>query len=129
VIINGGTSGPGQTQAQIVNGIFDEQVEAPADGYKSDAEGMYAIAGADWYNYTGQAGNPANAIIAIPGKVIVVKTADGRYAKVEIVSYYYGNPNTTTAEFANMNTRPASRYYTFRFIYQPDGSRNLKDNQ
>lgn len=127
IIINGGASGPGQVQAQIVSGIFDELLEAPESGYASDVQGTYAIQGSGgWYNYTGQSGNPVNAIIPIPGKVIVIKTADGRYAKVEILSYYYGNPNTTTAEFADLGTRPPSRYFTFRFIYQPDGSRNLK---
>lgn len=128
IIVNGGSSGPGQTQAQIVSGIFDELVEAPESGYVSDALGTYAIQGSGgWYNYTGQSGNPVNAIIPIPGKVIVIRTADGRFAKVEILSYYYGNPNTSTAEFADLGTRPPSRYFTFRFIYQPDGSRNLKD--
>lgn len=126
IIVNGGASGPGQAQAQIISGIFDELVEAPADGYTTDAQGTYAIAGNAWYNYTGQSGTPANAIIPIPGKVIVVKTSDGRLAKVEILSYYYGNPNTSSAEFADMSTRKPARYYTFKFMYQPDGSRNLK---
>lgn len=130
LIINGGLSGPGQTQAQIVSGIFDELFEAPETGYVSDAQGMYAIQGSEgWYNYTGQNGNPVSAIIPIPGKVIVIKTTDGRFAKVEILSYYYGNPNTTTSEFADLATRPPSRYFTFRFIYQPDGSHNLRDAQ
>jgi len=130
IIVNGGTSGPGQAQAQIVSGIFDELLEAPEVGYASDSEGTYAIQGnGGWYNYTGQTGNPANAIIPIPGKTIVIKTADGHYVKLEILSYYYGNPDTSTTEFANLGTRPPSRYFTFRFIYQPDGSRNLKDTQ
>lgn len=130
VIVNGGSSGPGQAQAQIVNGIFDELLQAPESGYASDAQGAYAIKGSGgWYNYTGQSGNPVNAIIPIPGKVIVIKTADGRFAKAEILSYYYGNPNTTTSGFADLGTRPPSRYFTFRFIYQPDGSRNLKDTE
>jgi hypothetical protein len=126
IIVNGGVSGPGQAQAQVVSGVFDELTDAPADGYSTDAQGTYAISG--WYNYTGQSGTPANAIIPVPGKIIVINTADGRYAKVEILGYYYGNPDTSTAQFADLNTRPAARYYTFRFIYQPDGSPNLEDD-
>ncbi|ELR69092.1 hypothetical protein C900_05481 [Fulvivirga imtechensis AK7] len=126
IIVNGGDSGPGQGEAQITTGIFEELTEAPETGYKKDEEGSYAIQGTDgWYNYTGHTGTPVNAIIPIPGKTIVIKTAEGKYAKIEILSYYYGSPNTTTAEFADMATRSPSRYYTFRFIYQHNGSRNL----
>jgi hypothetical protein len=56
----------------------------------------------------------------------VIKTADGKYAKVEMISYYKGNPNTTTAAFADLATRPTSRYYTFRFAYQGDGTTSFK---
>ena len=48
---------------------------------------------------------------------------------MEIISYYKANPHTTTATFADLNTRPASRYYTFRFIYQPDGTTNFATTQ
>jgi hypothetical protein len=125
IIVNSGISGPGQVQAQVINGIFDELSEAPEAGYTSDAQGALAIPGNGWYNYTGQNGNPVNAIIPVPGKIFVLRTADNRFVKAEIISYYFGNPNTTTAAFGNANTRPPSRYFTFRFIYQPDGSRNF----
>lgn len=126
IIVNGGASGPGSTEAQLVSGIFDELTEAPESGYKTDTEAEYAIKGTDgWYSYTGHTGTPPSAIIAVPGKTIMLKTSDGKYAKMEILSYYYGNPNTTTDDFADLSKRPPSRYYTFRFIYQPDGSSNL----
>jgi hypothetical protein len=110
ILVNGGTSGPGAGEAQVVDGIFDDIRVAPAAGYQVDAEGTPAISG--WYRYTGDA-SPAHAILPVPGKVIVLKTATGDYARMEIVSYYQGNPDTSTAEFADLATRPASRYYTF----------------
>lgn len=127
IIVNGGVSGPGGTEGQIVDGIFDELAEAPVSGYTTDSQSAKAIPGSGWYTYTGEATPPApqHAILPIAGKILVFKTADGKFAKVEVVSYYQGNPDTTTASFADLATRPASRYYTFRFIYQPDGTTNL----
>jgi hypothetical protein len=127
LILNGGISGPGQTEGQIVSGIFDELTEAPASGYSVDNATAKAIVGSGgWYNYTGTTSVPNHAILPIAGKIIVVKTSDGKYAKVEIISYYRGNPDTTTAAFADLATRPAARFYTFRFIFQPDGTTNFE---
>jgi hypothetical protein len=59
-------------------------------------------------------------ITATAGKVIVLKTADGKYAKMEILSYYKDAP-------APVNPlRDIARYYTFQYVYQPDGSTRLK---
>jgi hypothetical protein len=127
ILVNGGTSGPGQGAAQIVSGTFDELAEAPESGYQTDSETGFAIpagSGNGWYNYTG-GGNPPNAVIPIPGSVIVLKTAEGNYAKMEILSYYEGNPDTSTEEFINFNTRPEGRHYTFQYVVQPNGSRDF----
>lgn len=123
ILVNGGTSGPGQAAAQVVDGIFDELEEAPADGYLTDSEAGTAIQG--WYNYTGSTGTPAHAVLMEPGKIIVLKTGNGNYAKVELISYYRGNPDTSTEEFANTDTRADNAYFTFRYVIQPDGSRNF----
>lgn len=123
IFVNGGTSGTGTTQAQVVNNTFADLTTAPTDGYKTDAAGANAITG--WYKYTNETA-PQHAILAIPGKIILIKTSDGKYAKLEMISYYKGNPDTTTPTFADLATRPASSYYTFRFAYQADGSTTLK---
>jgi hypothetical protein len=123
ISVNGGTSGTGTTQAQVVNSTFADLNTAPVDGYKTDAADAGAIAG--WYTYTAETA-PQHAILPVPGKIIVVKTNDGKYAKLEMKSYYKGNPDTTTPAFADLATRPASSYYTFKFAYQADGSTNLK---
>ena len=128
LLFNGGASGPGAGTAQIVDGIFDEIESAPASGFVADAEGTPAIAtGSDngWYTYTGPAGTPAHAIFPIPGKVILLTTGEGNYAKLEIISYYKGNPDTTTEEFANLATRPESQYYTFQFAVNTSGGVNF----
>lgn len=117
IILNGGTSGPGVGGAQIISGIFDEIKEAPTSGFVQDNETTYAITtGSDkgWYHYDGA----TNTISPIAGKVIVIKTADGKYAKMEILSYYQGAPATPDAA-------SKSRHYKFRYIYQPDGSTKL----
>jgi hypothetical protein len=126
IIVNSATSGPGTTQVQLVNGIFDELAEAPVDGYISDNDPS-PIAGAPnanlaiptgsgqgWYTYDGAA--MVNKPTA--GKIIVVKTSGGHYAKVEILSYYKDAPPTPT--FNN-----EARYYTFRYVYQPNESRKF----
>lgn len=118
LIVNGGTSGPGQGAALIQSGIFDELKTAPTSGYAQDAKPAYAIpTGSDkgWYTY-----NPAaNLITPIAGEVIFLKTAEGKYAKLEILSYYKGAPAqpTQTSE---------ARHYTFRYVYQSDGSTKLE---
>lgn len=127
IIVNGGASGPGQGEAQIVTGVFDELTEAPETGYRTDQGAELAIPiGSDngWYNYTGNS-NPPMSVLPIPGRIIVLKTAQGNYAKMEILSYYEGNPDTSTEAFANFPTRPADRHYTFRYAVQTNGTQNF----
>lgn len=118
IIVNGGVSGPGEGEAQVIEGLFEEIVTAPDTGWKTDTAEGTAIptgSGNGWYNY-----NSATMIVSpIPGRVILVKTADGKYAKVRIVSYYKGSPATPDQE-------AASRYYTFDYVIQPDGSTVLE---
>ncbi len=104
--------------AAVVTGIFDEISSVPASAvFATDSETELAIptgGGNGWYNY-----NPAlNTITPIPGRVILVRTAEGNYAKIEILSYYKGNP--PVAEIDPFAT--PSAHYTFRFALQPNGS-------
>lgn len=117
IIVNGGSGRIGVGGAKIVSGVFDELKEAPADGYASDGEGSFAIptgSGNGWYTYNAQAGT----IIPTAGKVIMIKTGEGKFAKMEILSYYKDAP-------ANPTQQSPGRYYTFRFSFQPDGSRSF----
>ncbi len=121
IIINGGPLRPGQGGAIVYrNSSFDTVSIAPDAGYQVDQnDSTFAIptgSGNGWYSYDFM----NNYIAAIPGVVLIIKTGDGKYAKVEILSYYKDqNPQP----FPN----PVNfRYYTFRFVYQPDGSRTVK---
>lgn len=123
IIVNGGVSGPGSTEAQVMIGLFDEITEAPETGYATDTEDGNAIPtgnGNGWYNYNL---NGNNIVSPIPGRVIVLKTNEGNYVKFEILSYYQGNPDITTEEF--INNRAPSRYYTIKYAYQANGTRNF----
>jgi HmuY protein len=115
ILTNGGTSGIGQGSASVLSGIFDEIKEIPTSAtFVQDSKTAYAIptgSGKGWYNYDGA----TNIISPIAGKVLLIKTADGKYAKMEILSYYKGTPTTP-------NSSSVSRYYTFRYVYQPDGT-------
>lgn len=127
VIVNSGVSGPGKGSATLVDGIFDDISTAPVEGYAKDTQEGYAIptgSGNGWYTYTGQS-TPSYAILPIPGKVVVLTTGDGNFAKVEILSYYKGNPDTSTPEFADRSTRAEARHYTFRYMVQTNGSKQF----
>ncbi|MFO7846275.1 MAG: HmuY family protein [Balneolaceae bacterium] len=120
IIINSGVSGPGEAESLMLDVPFDDVGIAPPDGYSVDSEEAYAIEGSGgWYTYTGPQGNPSHALIADEDVTIVMKTADGNhYAKLKIISYYEGNPDTSTEEFANLETRADSPYYTFQYAIQ-----------
>lgn len=112
IIINGGTGGPGNAEAQVATGIYNDLATAPESGYATDAA-TKAITG--WYSYNME----THIISPVTGKFIVLKTAAGKYAKLEITSYYKDAPVPPVA------TAP-SRYYHFRYVYQANGTRNFK---
>ena len=106
IVVNGGTSGPGQGGAIVLEKSFDQVTEAPKEGYKTDGESGNAIPGGSgnsWYKYD----MIVHAILPIVGRTIVLKTAEGKFAKVEIISYYKGAPEEVPTE--------ESSYFTFRY--------------
>lgn len=134
ILVNGGTSGSGKGAAQIQTGIFGDLATAPTDGYRQDNDtgGLSPAAapntnlaiptgsGNGWYTATGGGPGSPSVITATAGKFLVIKTADGKYAKVEILSYYKDAPATVNP------LTDMARYYTFQYVYQPDGSTRLK---
>jgi hypothetical protein len=118
VLVNGGTSGPGEGAAYVAEQPFREVTEVDTDEFETDnaSEGDFAIpqgSGNGWYNY-----NPnTNVVSPIPGRTVVVRTADGEaYAKIRFISYYEGAPEDPTAG------EDESRYYTFEYVIQTDGT-------
>jgi hypothetical protein len=105
-------------ETAIVNGIFEEISEVPANAtFRTDSQNTFAIptgSGNGWYNYN----SATFTVTPIPGRVILVKTTKGNFLKLEILSYYKGNP---PVEEINPRITP-SGYYTFRYILQTNGT-------
>lgn len=128
IITNSGISGPGNGGAYILNNIsFDDVTEVPSNitFNQDDAADDLAIpsgSGNGWYNYDPQ----LFAIFPIDNTTILVRTATGNFAKIEILSYYEGNPNVNDPAFLNPGTRSASRYYTLRVSLNEDGGTSFE---
>ncbi len=135
IYINGGISGPGNGAAVVLNQLFEDVTQAPADNaFRVDAAGGNANlaivaqgntmppAALGWYTFTSiPGGMGASLITPTPGRTIVVRCANGQFAKVQIQSYYLNAPDPATVTVST----PA-RYYTFRWAVQNDGTRNLR---
>lgn len=112
IILNSHVSGPGSVTGQVVSSTLDAIVSAPESNYRSDSSSGNVFD--DWYNYNMQ----THIISPKPGYIFVIHTHDNQYVKMEILSYYKGAPSSPSLQ-------DASRYYTFRFVYQPNGSRTF----
>lgn len=124
IITNSGTSfNGGLGGAFVQQGLFDNLTNITNDStFRIDAApSNYAIARGSnraWYSYDA----PNNLINIIPGRVICVRTATGKYAKVEILNYYKGGvtPAATASDADKLNKQ---RFFKFRYIYQPNGTK------
>lgn len=125
IITNSGVSGPGNGGAFVFVGTFEDLSAVPADStFRTDVSAtnlaITAASNRGWYVY-----NPvANLITPIPGRVLVFRTATQKYAKLEVLNYYKGGV-TPAATAPDAEKIFKQRYYTFRFLYQPDGSKKL----
>lgn len=108
---NSGTSGKAQGGAQLATGPFDEEVTAPAAGWLVDdvetigAEQRHESTNAStagWFDY-----DPTTQKIRSQGQVVWLRTHDGKFAKLQILSYYH--PDGSAA------------FYRLRWAYRPDG--------
>ncbi|MGE5480462.1 MAG: HmuY family protein [Chloroflexota bacterium] len=120
ILINGGASGPGAGVAALLkNSDYLQIKKAPDDlNYRADSSATnLAIptgSGNGWYVY-----NPENHTIAPnPGVVIVLKTANGLWAKMEILGYYKGWPNLTGEPETWKD-----KTYSFRYSVQKNGTK------
>jgi hypothetical protein len=107
IIVNGGSKGPGQGAVYTAMEAFQDVTEVNTDSLTGRTVG-------DWYSYNT---NGNNIVRPKHGRTIVVRTADGEsYAKLRILSYYEGAPDNPAESDAE------SRYYTFEYVLQEDGS-------
>jgi hypothetical protein len=96
--------------ASITTGTFASVTTADGITFSQDTDAAFAIpTGSDngWYNYNPQ----TNVVSPIPGKILVIRTRDGKYAKIEVLSYYLDQDSTNPA---------GGRHYTFNYVYNPN---------
>ena len=88
---------------------FDSVAEAPETGYLANAATGDSTnpAVGKWYDY-----NMLSHLLMSKRHVYAVRTARGKYAKLELLAYYCKDAGTACL--------------TFRYAYQGDGSRRLK---
>ena len=124
IITNSGSSGPGQGGAFVWTGLFADLTSIPADStFRVDAAPNYAIpvgSGRAWYTYS----QAEQLVRPIPGKILVIRTSSGKFAKVEILNYYKGGVTPAVTEPDSVKYK-LQRHYTFRYTFQPNGSRDF----
>jgi len=124
VLVNSGTSGPGLGGGFVFKGLFDDLKSISADStFATDNSNASSFAipwgsGKGWYTYDGL----TTLVTPIAGRVLVIRTATGKYAKIEILNYYKGGV-TLPATASDADKLTKQRYYTFRYAYQPNGTK------
>lgn len=109
-LVNSNASGPGNGGAILQDGIYDNVTDAPASGYAYDTtSSQKAIKDGSWYDY-----NPTtHSFVPKAGKVFIFRTADGHYAKMELLGVSYE---------PFVGPVPVKLIYNFRYTYQPNNS-------
>jgi hypothetical protein len=119
IILNGGVSSGGTDEparngnasGYIANGTMTGITSVNTTLLEEDSLNAHVLA--NWYTYTGP---PNHLILPTAGKIFVIKTRDGKYAKIEILSYYKDAPEEITLDIATND----ARYFTFNYVYQPN---------
>ena len=119
ILVNGGFSGgsdeperSGIGAGYIMKGNYGSIKNIDESQFNQDSEAVKAIptgSGKGWYNYDYQ----SHVITPIAGRTLIIKTHNGRHAKMEIQSYYKDSPL-----LPNMYSK--AQYYTFNYTYQPN---------
>ena len=117
ILANGGATNPKGRGAILNLGAvgFDKILEAPAEGYIEDTIASINpetiitenLAIKAWYHY-----NFLTHVLHPKSNVYAIRTADGKYAKMRLVSYYCDGGQ-------------ASGCFTIEYVYQGDGSRHF----
>ncbi|MDO6813858.1 HmuY family protein [Tenacibaculum soleae] len=128
ILVNGGeptgkTQEPNRTgnaALTIVEGKFSEIKKVPSAAvFKQDAADALALPKSTWYTYD----RSDHSIDPATGKVLIIKTNDGHYAKMEIISYYKDMDSSNSADPANSG----AQYYTFNYVYNVNsGDKNFQ---
>ena len=135
VILNGGTSGPGDARGLLVPEAFESVRTAAGLALVADGQGscpdvqtpggpvpgtprvVCGGGGNGWYTYVPFPGGQGGYLLPTPGRTLVVRTADGAgTAKIKFQNYYAGQPAAEDIGFTS-----EGRYYTFEFVLNPEG--------
>lgn len=119
-LYNPGFGGPAESAVLMIDKPYAEVREAPADVSFSASEinkiGWTTSASPHgWFTYNSN----THLMQSIKSRTYVIQLPDKKYAKLELLNAYKGNPPGVT----DLNW-PAP-YFTFRYFVQQDGSRNL----
>lgn len=117
-----GYGGEGNASIVYYDMAYEDVVLAPGDDYF--ASNSLSFIGWDGYpqpSNTGWYFYEINTHIATPiqKRTFVLRTSEGKYAKLELINVYKGNPPVVT----DLNW--PTPYFTFRYYLQQDGSKNL----
>lgn len=108
IIANGGDGFAGRGGIADLGTVpFDSLPAAPPDGYAATGRDSVNAAIEDWYEYSF-----TSHLLTPRPRTYAVRTADGRYAKVELLAYYC--PGAVAG------------CMTFRYEYQGSGSRSFE---
>lgn len=116
IIVNGHSSGPGNTAVITEKGVYGNYMKAPATGYAYDTTTNQRAINSSltngWYNYD----RATHDFDPKAGMFFVFKTTDNKYAKVEMLTGRY-------EDFTG--PMPLWIVHKFRYTYQEDGSTNF----
>ena len=121
---NPGFEGPGLGSITYVEKPYNEVIAVPEDANFNNHQSFVGWDGwpqgynFGWYFYqmTTHIARP------IKNRTFILKTAEGKYAKLELINVYQGNPPVVT------DLHWPAPYLTFRYYVQEDGSKNLNTN-
>lgn len=118
---NPGFGGP-VTNTAVVK--YDQPYNSISEAPPDDVFNQSEIAKVGWASGANSAGwfgysLTTHLVVPIKNRIYVLRLPNGKYAKLELINVYKGNPPTVT----DLNW-PAP-YFTFRYFVQQDGTKNL----
>ncbi|MFW0717629.1 HmuY family protein [Pedobacter sp. N23S346] len=118
---NPGYGGVAESAVVMLDRNYDAVNQAPTDQLFNASTitkiGWASSASANgWFFYSLN----THIMQAIPGRTYAIRLPDGKYAKLQLINAYKGNPPSVT----DLNW-PAP-YYTFKYYVQQDGTKNLQ---
>lgn len=118
---NPGFGGMAKSAVLLLEQSYDTVNQAPSDQAFKASEvtkiGWASSAASNgWFFYSLN----THIMQAIPNRTYAIRLPDSKYAKLQLINAYKGNPPSVT----DLNW-PAP-YYTFKYYVQQDGSKNLQ---